>query len=53
MNFTPNNLLILKNIAFTRIGGRVKALPIYDILKLLFELIFVQLNVRRIPVGSI
>ena len=41
MNFTPNYrslgtyILILRNIAFTRLGGRVKTLPIYDILKLL------------------
>ena len=56
MNFTPNNrslgsyILILRNIAFTRIWdrvkvkryhtwARVKTLPVYDILKLLFELI--------------
>ena len=48
MNFTPNHMslgtyiLIIRNIAFTRTGGRVKTLPIYDILKLLFKLIFVQ-----------
>ena len=35
-------ILILRIIALTCIGGRVKTLPIYDILKLLFELIFVQ-----------
>ena len=45
MNFTPNRrslstyILILRNIAFARIGGRIKTLPIYDIVKLLFELI--------------
>ena len=44
MNFIPNHrglgtyILILRNIAFTRIGGRVRTLPIYNILKLLFEL---------------
>ena len=59
MNFTQNHrslgtyILILRNITFTRIGDRVKTLPIYDILKLLFELKFVQYNVRRIPVGNI
>ena len=48
IGFTPNHrspgtyILILRNIAFTRIGGKVKTLPIYDILKVLFELIFVQ-----------
>ena len=35
-------ILILRNMAFTGTGGRVKTLPIYDTLKLLFELIFVQ-----------
>ena len=45
MSFTPNHrslgtyILILRNIACTRIGVRVKTLPIYDILKLLFELL--------------
>ena len=59
MNFIPNHrsigtyILILRNMAFTHIGGRVKTLPIHEILKLLFELIFVQLNVRKIPFGNI
>ena len=59
MNFTPNHrslgtyILILRNIAFARIGVRVKTLPIYDILKLLFELIFVQETVRTILSGNI
>ena len=38
-----NDLTIRKkNIAFTRIGVRIKTLHIYDILKQFFDLIFVQ-----------